>query len=65
MAISLIEAKDNSICISEKDLPYIFGKFYRSDISRDKNSDGSRLGLTITKNLVEANEGKFGVKSKN
>ncbi|WP_010234006.1 HAMP domain-containing sensor histidine kinase [Clostridium arbusti] len=60
----VIEVEDNGIGISEKDLPYIFERFYRSDISRDKNSGGSGLGLTITKSLVEANGGKIQVKSK-
>jgi len=60
----IIEVEDNGIGISEKDLPYIFERFYRSDISRDKNTGGSGLGLTITKSLVEANGGKIRVKGK-
>jgi signal transduction histidine kinase len=60
----IMEVEDNGIGISEKDLPYIFERFYRSDISRAKNTGGSGLGLTITKSLVEANEGKIKVESK-
>ncbi|AGK96862.1 signal transduction histidine kinase [Clostridium pasteurianum BC1] len=60
----IIEVEDNGIGISEKDLPYIFERFYRSDISRAKNTGGSGLGLTITKSLVEANGGKIQVESK-
>lgn len=60
----IIEVEDNGIGISEKDLPYIFERFYRSDISRTKNTGGSGLGLTITKSLVEANGGKIRVESK-
>lgn len=59
----IIKVIDNGIGISEKDLPYIFERFYRSDISRAKNTGGSGIGLTITKSLVEAHGGKIYVNS--
>ncbi|MBL4932009.1 ATP-binding protein [Clostridium paridis] len=60
----IIQIIDNGIGISEKDLPHIFERFYRSDISRAKNTGGSGIGLTITKALVEAHGGKVSVESK-
>lgn len=60
----LIEVIDNGIGIPEEDIPYIFERFYRSDISRAKNTGGSGIGLTITKRLVESHDGKISVKSK-
>jgi len=45
----IIKVIDNGIGIPEKDIPYIFEHFYRSDISRPKNTGGSGIGLTITK----------------
>lgn len=59
-----IKVKDNGIGIPEKDIPYIFERFYRTDLSRDKNTGGSGIGLTITKSLVESHEGKISVESK-
>ena len=61
---NIIQIIDNGIGISEKDLPHIFERFYRSDISRAKNTGGSGIGLTITKALVEAHGGKISVESK-
>ena len=59
----VIELKDNGIGISEKDLPFIFERFYRSDESRDKNTGGLGIGLTIVKAIVEAHKGSINVTS--
>ncbi len=59
-----IKVQDNGIGIPEKDIPYIFERFYRTDLSRSKNTGGSGIGLTITKSLVESHGGKISVESK-
>ncbi len=48
-----IQVRDEGIGISAKDLPYIFERFYRSDPSRNRESGGFGLGLTIVKELTE------------
>lgn len=60
----VIKVIDNGIGIPEKDIPYIFERFYRSDLSRNKNTGGSGIGLTITKALVEAHGGNIYLESK-
>ena len=55
--------RDNGSGIEEEDLPYIFERFYRADRSRNRNTGGSGIGLTIVKSLVEAHKGKIEVKS--
>jgi signal transduction histidine kinase len=59
----IIKVIDNGIGIPERDLPYIFERFYRSDLSRNKYTGGSGIGLTITKAFVEAHDGKIYVES--
>lgn len=58
-----IKVEDSGIGISKEDLPYIFERFYRGDLSRARETGGSGIGLTITKALVEAHGGNIEVES--
>lgn len=60
----IIIVEDNGEGIPEKDLPHIFERLYRSDVSRNKTTGGTGLGLTITKTIVEAHGGSIKVESK-
>lgn len=60
----IIKVIDNGIGIPEKDVPYIFERFYRTDLSRNKNTGGSGIGLTITKAFVDVHGGKIYAESK-
>ena len=59
-----IVIKDNGKGIPEKDLPYIFNRFYRVDKSRTRSLGGTGLGLAIIKELVFAHGGDIIVRSK-
>ncbi|NIK69735.1 MULTISPECIES: ATP-binding protein [unclassified Paenibacillus] len=49
--------------IPERDLPYIFDRFYRVERSRSKETGGTGLGLAITKSIIELHGGKITVQS--
>ena len=52
-----LTVEDRGPGIAEKDLPHIFDRFYRADLSR---TDGSRgLGLSIVKRIVELHGGSI------
>lgn len=61
---AVVEVQDTGRGISAEDLPYIFERFYRGDLSRSRESGGGAgIGLTITKALVEAHQGSLEVQS--
>ncbi len=46
--------------LTEKDLPFIFERFYRGEKSRSREHGGAGIGLAIVKELIEAHNGHVG-----
>ena len=53
-----VEIEDNGKGIASKDLPYIFDRFYRTDVSRNSSKGGSGIGLSIVRKIMEDHGGK-------
>jgi two-component system, OmpR family, sensor histidine kinase CiaH len=61
---AILQVHDNGIGIRATEIPYIFNRFYRADLSRAKNKiEGFGLGLSIAKNIVDLHRGKVSVAS--
>ena len=60
----VIEIKDHGIGIPEEALPYLFEPFYRVDASRSRKTGGYGLGLSLSKEIMEAHGGGIEIQSK-
>jgi len=56
---AIIAIEDNGIGIKKEEQEKIFERFYRTDKSRNKESGGTGLGMTICKKIVHMHRGKI------
>jgi signal transduction histidine kinase len=59
-----IKISDTGPGVPEEELPFIFDRFWRSEKSRARVTGGAGLGLTISKQLVEAQGGTITAKNR-
>lgn len=60
-----IQISDTGIGIPQDKLEKIFARFYQVDSSNVRKYGGTGLGLWISKNIIEAHDGKIWAESKN
>ena len=58
-----VEVKDSGIGIPKEQQENIFNRFYQIDDSTTRSSEGSGIGLALTKELAELHRGKLSVSS--
>ncbi len=58
-----IKVKDSGVGIPKEKINEIFGKFTRVDKTIKRENEGSGIGLSIVKSLVQLLEGKISLKS--
>jgi two-component system, OmpR family, phosphate regulon sensor histidine kinase PhoR len=58
-----LTVRDTGMGISAEDLPRVFERFFKADVSRTSAAGGSGLGLAIAKQIIEMHGGKIAVES--
>lgn len=61
----VVRIQNYGVPIPERDLPFIFDRFYRVESSRSKQTGGTGLGLAITKSIIEVHGGTITAHSTN
>jgi len=59
----VLSVVDSGVGIAAEHVPYVFDRFYKADAARANHSDGSGLGLSITKAIVQRHGGSIHVAS--
>jgi CheY-like chemotaxis protein len=59
----IIAVSDTGIGVAEENIPYLFDSFKRVGQSKQSHIEGTGLGLTITKQLVDLMDGTISVES--
>jgi len=59
----ILSIADTGIGIRQENYDKIFKRFYRVDKARSRDTGGSGLGLSISKNVVHKHEGQINVSS--
>lgn len=61
---ALLKVKDTGIGIPENELPHMFERFHRVENAMGRTYEGTGIGLSLTKELVQLHGGTISVESK-
>ncbi|ELP71185.1 sensor histidine kinase [Streptomyces turgidiscabies] len=61
--LAVVEVRDTGKGIAPEDLPHLFDRFWRADVSRGRATGGSGLGLSIARQIVTDHRGTIEVRS--
>ncbi len=60
---AIFRCRDNGMGIEKDDLPHVGARFYRSQKAGTDDAEGSGLGLSLVRRIVEAHDGTLRVES--
>jgi signal transduction histidine kinase len=60
---TVVEVHNTGSKLTTDEIAHVFDRFYRADPSRQRSSGGTGLGLTIVKNIMEAQGGRVWARS--
>lgn len=63
-AEAAVVIKNSGMALTQEELERVFDRFYRADVSRARSVEGSGLGLSIVKSIIDLHHGKVDMKSK-
>ena len=59
----IVKIEDNGLGIKKEEIPHLFDRFFRSENVRNKDIDGSGIGLSIAKVICDSLKYKLEVDS--
>ncbi|WP_163835610.1 sensor histidine kinase [Spartinivicinus ruber] len=61
----IIKVEDSAPGVNDKDIKQLFTRLYRVEMSRNRKTGGSGLGLTLCKSFIDAHKGMITLKHSN
>lgn len=59
----LLQVKDTGLGIPKEQIPRLFERFHQADVSTNRSSEGTGLGLALVKELIELHKGQISLES--
>ncbi len=59
--VAKVAVTDTGEGVAEKDLPYVWERYYKNDKNHKRSVTGTGIGLSIVRSVIKSHNGKYGV----